>query len=335
MKKFSWIMALLLALSLAFIGCPEGDEKDPPPPPEDVAATAAIVYLNNGASYDDGTGIYTLSAGSPYKELVVAFNGSIEGLEVVVSFTSSGPNANITPTNTTLDFTTDTTNYGNDGCDPAMYERASGIPFTPTLFANSIKISGGGSTGDFSFSELVITLDGEEIQLVENGEDYPNLTIPREGVTISGDGGAEDIVLTAFTDADKAGGYDSAYAEGEWTFAGNTGQVTFAIGEKIDAATYSKVIIEGSTTGTTGIFTVKLIDSENTELEYGNPIPSQVIYNNVFTSGKVEIPITLANTGGTELADLIGFENVWVNGGPGSDVGLTITKVTFEAAEAE
>ncbi len=157
-----------------------------------------------------------------------------------------------------------------------------------------------------------------------------------------GGDGAEDIVLTAFADADKADSYDAAYAGGVWTFYGNTGQVSFAIGEKIDVSTYSKVVIEGTSTGTTGMFTVKLIDSENTIVQYNHPVPSQVTYNNTFTNGIVEIPITLIYVDqvddtlhGTGLADLIAFENVYNGGGTdiGSDVALTITKVTFVARE--
>ncbi len=138
--------------------------------------TSAEIYLNNGAT---GAGeVYTISSGEPYKELVIVFDSSLQGSEVDFSWT--GENLNITPTRTDLDITSQDTNYGNQGCNDAMYETPSAYPFTLTLLANSFKVSVGGMAGggDHEISDIVIKINGEEIPITHTYENYPNLEIP-------------------------------------------------------------------------------------------------------------------------------------------------------------
>ena len=53
MKKYLWIVALLTALSLAFIGCPNGDnEKEPPEPPE--GTPVKTLDLTDNFQYGEG-----------------------------------------------------------------------------------------------------------------------------------------------------------------------------------------------------------------------------------------------------------------------------------------
>jgi hypothetical protein len=58
MKKYSWIVALLLALSLAFIACPEPKDKDPAPGPGDkptvISKGAFSLVLDDNFQYGEG-----------------------------------------------------------------------------------------------------------------------------------------------------------------------------------------------------------------------------------------------------------------------------------------
>lgn len=183
MKKFSWILALLLALSFAFIGCPgDGGEPEPEPiipDPVTDAPTKADIYLNNDAAFADG--VYTISGGGAYKEIAVVFDQSIQGQELEFTFTVSEGTAAFTPARTDLDFSSAADTYGNKGCDSAVYTVSSPYSLTPTKFANVMKINMTGTQGDVEFSEFVVKVNGEAIPLTDKDVEYPNLTIPLPG----------------------------------------------------------------------------------------------------------------------------------------------------------
>jgi len=86
MRKFSWILALLVALTMVFVGCSDGGSKTPPPPPpppvegdlviDDAAEIAALISPYN---------IYTNGATAPDADSVQQ-----DGTKVSFVYTSSG-----------------------------------------------------------------------------------------------------------------------------------------------------------------------------------------------------------------------------------------------------
>ncbi|MDR2898007.1 MAG: hypothetical protein LBU99_04260, partial [Spirochaetaceae bacterium] len=125
-------------------------------------------------------------------------------------------------------------------------------------------------------------------------EAAPSLTAPSPFIVAA----LEAIVLTGFTGNDAVVANEAAYVNNAWDFTGNPGQAGFDIGSRITRNGYSKVLIEGSSSGP---FTVELSIDGITPTQTETPVQ--------FTSGRLEI---LLDPG--VVANRVTFENI-ENGG--------------------
>ncbi len=273
MKKFPCIMALLLALPLTYFGCDLfGGNKDNV---DDPAPAQATVYLNNGAAYNNG--VYTLSVGNSAlrKEIVIVFDRPIEDYEVEVMF-DSDVNADITPTNTALDFTSGDTDYGNKGCDNPQHNHPSPFTFTAGKFADSIKIAGSGDDErDVEFSGIAININGSPITLIEEGEIYPN-----HGTLITTT--ANDFTYDGFSQSVENGAIKSVTITPK-TSVGAVSNIRY---EGVGDTTYLKSTVVPQDVGKYQV-TFDALASEDGKYSAAAGLEAPIMFNVTLTSGEI------------------------------------------------
>jgi len=116
MKKYSWILALLLALTLAFVGCGGGDDDDepPPPPPSGDADPIDVTFGEGGMELDaggtgatavateDGKGFVFTYGSAGHGNTKVAFKIDLGSARVLdyekITFTFEGISGDLTST---------------------------------------------------------------------------------------------------------------------------------------------------------------------------------------------------------------------------------------------
>jgi len=241
MKKFSWILALILALSVGFIGCPSGGDDDdttsappPPPPPSNVAVTGVSVEPTSLTLDVGNTGTLTATvrpANATNKAVVwTSSDDSVATVSDAGVVTAVAAGSGVIITATTVD-------GGHTGAasvdvnDPSLNDLTGELSITP----HNAKL-GDTLTAVYNGSEAVIyqwkkgttnvgdpasttnktytpTEDGEYMVLISltgyNGKSA--VVVVTEDVP----GGLEDILVKFGAAADKTKAYEKASPAGE------------------------------------------------------------------------------------------------------------------------